>query len=194
MTGFISRREPGPGARTLLLLHGTGGDENQLIEMARGLDPEATLIGVRGKVLEAGMPRYFRRLAEGVYDYDDLRVRAAELAAWLGEEGLKPIAVGYSNGANIASALLLLHPQALLGAALLRANMPLETQSEPDLTGVNVLIVNGEHDPLTPAERGPELAGRLARAGANVQLEMRHAGHALEQADLDVAERWLRKQ
>src|SRR5580700_10011226 len=129
---FIHRFEKGaePDARPLLLLHGTGGDENDLVSLARMIAPTAPLLSPRGKVLENGMPRFFRRLAEGVFDEDDVRRRAQELAEFVEEARARygissPIALGYSNGANVAAAMLLIRPEALAGAILLRAMAPL---------------------------------------------------------------------
>ena len=147
---FIHRFQPGSvtGAAPLLLLHGTGGDENDLLPLGAALSPGAALLSPRGQVLEHGMPRFFRRLAEGVFDEDDVRRRAAELAAFVTETGQRyglaaPIAVGFSNGANIAAALLLTHPGVLSGAVLLRAMVPLSEPPAVDLQGTPVLILYG---------------------------------------------------
>ena len=147
---FIHRFEPGarPGAPPILLLHGTGGDENDLLPLGRATAPGSPLLAPRGKVLENGMPRFFRRLAEGVFDQEDVRRRAHELADFVAEArqayGLPaPLAVGYSNGANIAAALLLLRPEALAGAALLRPMVPLGAPPPADLTGKPVLLLSG---------------------------------------------------
>src|SRR6476469_4903777 len=154
--GFVHRFQPGAAETTpLLLLHGTGGNEDDLLSLGEALAPGAPLLSPRGKVLENGMPRFFRRIAEGVFDVVDLRQRARELAEFvsaarkaydLGET--LPIAVGYSNGANIAAALLLLHPKILGGAILLRPMVPLVPESPPDLSGIPVLILAGTHDPI----------------------------------------------
>src|SRR5882757_2143834 len=128
---FIHEFVPGGSPRTLLLLHGTGGNERDLIQLGRELDPNAALLSPRGKVLENGMPRFFRRLAEGVFDQADLKARTTELAAFIAAArsayGLAaPVALGFSNGANIAASLLLTHPDALAGALLMRATLPFE--------------------------------------------------------------------
>ena len=151
--GFIHRFEKGrPEERPLLLLHGTGGDENDLIPLARMIAPTASLLSPRGKVLENGMPRFFRRLAEGFFDEDDVRRRANELADFVTNARTRydiasPIALGYSNGANIGAAVLLLRPSVLAGAILLRAMPPLAQPQPVKLDGVPVLIVSGAATP-----------------------------------------------
>ncbi|RZK95567.1 MAG: alpha/beta hydrolase, partial [Methylobacterium sp.] len=145
-----------PGLPPLLLLHGTGGDETDLLPLGRTLLPGAALLSPRGAVLENGMPRFFRRLAEGVFDEADLRRRAADLAGFIAEArtayGLAaPVAVGFSNGANIAAALLLLHPGVLAGAVLLRPMVPLRETPPVDLAGRPVLMLSGAADPIVPA-------------------------------------------
>src|SRR5277367_4652874 len=137
---FIHRFEPAtrPGLAPLLLLHGTGGDENDLLPLGQMISPGAALLSVRGQVLEHGMPRFFRRLAEGVFDENDVRRRANELADFVADARKRydlaaPIALGYSNGANIAAAMLLLRPQVLAGAILLRAMVPFAQPPKPDL-------------------------------------------------------------
>jgi phospholipase/carboxylesterase len=195
---FTHRFEPGtdPDAPPLLLLHGTGGDEADLLPLGRALSPGSALLSPRGKVLENGMPRFFRRLAEGVFDEDDLRRRADELAGFVAEAreayGLAaPVAVGFSNGANVAAALLLLRPEALAGAALLRAMVPLRDPPAADLAGRPVLILSGAADPIVPAGNAARLAAMLAAAGAEVRHETVPAGHGLSQADLAVTKDWL---
>ncbi len=195
---FIHRFEPGtgPDQPPLLLLHGTGGDEADLLPLGRALSPGSALLSPRGKVLENGMPRFFRRLAEGVFDEDDLRRRAGELAGFVAEArrayGLgAPVAVGFSNGANIAAALLLLRPEALAGAALLRAMVPLRDPPAADLAGRPVLILSGAADPIVPAGNAARLAATLAAAGAVVRHETVPAGHGLSQADLAITKDWL---
>ena len=195
---FTHRFEPGtgPGRPPLLLLHGTGGDEADLLPLGRALSPGSALLSPRGKVLENGMPRFFRRLAEGVFDEDDLRRRADELAGFVAEArqayGLAaPVAVGFSNGANIAAALLLLRPEVLAGAALLRAMVPLRDPPAADLAGRPVLILSGAADPIVPAGNAARLAAMLTAAGAAVRHETVPAGHGLSQADLAITKDWL---
>lgn len=195
---FVHRFEPAAaaGRAPLLLLHGTGGDESDLLPLGRALAPGAALLSPRGKVLEGGMPRFFRRLAEGVFDEDDLRRRAAELAAFVGEARAAygfaaPLALGFSNGANIAAALLVLHPQVLAGAALLRAMVPLRRPPAADLAGKPVLLLSGADDPMVPAENAARLAALLRDCGATVVHRTMAAGHGLSQPDLSVAREWL---
>jgi len=185
-----------PGLPPLLLLHGTGGDETDLLPLGRTLLPGAALLSPRGAVLENGMPRFFRRLAEGVFDEADLRRRAADLAGFIAEArtayGLAaPVAVGFSNGANIAAALLLLHPRVLAGAVLLRPMVPLRESPPVDLAGRPVLMLSGAADPIVPAANVGSLAERLRAAGATVSHETLPVGHGLSQADVAQAGAWL---
>ena len=195
---FTHRFEPAtlPAARPLLLLHGTGGDESDLLPLGRAVAPGAALLSPRGKVLENGMPRFFRRLAEGVFDEADVRRLAAELAGFVAESraayGLAaPVALGFSNGANIAAALLYLAPETLAGAVLLRAMTPLSEPPRTDLAGKPVLILSGSMDPIVPAENAERLAVQLGNAGAEVTHRVLPAGHGLSQADVTLAKQWL---
>jgi phospholipase/carboxylesterase len=199
--GFIHRYVPArePGHRPLLLLHGTGGDENDLISLGEAIGPGRALLSPRGPVLENGMPRFFRRFAEGVFDEEDIKARAADLARFVIDAraayGLdRPVAVGFSNGANIAAALLLLHPGALAGAVLMRPMHPLDPPSQPDLAGVPVLMLSGAADPIaTPAE-ADKLAAALVGAGAVLTRETVLASHGLTRDDVDFARGWLAEQ
>src|SRR5262245_44495731 len=162
---FIHEFVPGSSSRTLLLLHGTGGNERDLIALGRELDPNAALLSPRGKVLEHGMPRFFRRLAEGVFDLEDLGFRTNELADFVAAAtqhyGFAPenlVAVGYSNGANIAAAMLLLRSEILPGAILFRAMVPLHPDKLPNLSSVRVWIGAGSYDPIIPGSETNELA------------------------------------
>ncbi len=195
MTDFIHRSEPGSG-RPLLLLHGTGGDEEQLLGLGRMLAPDAPLLSPRGKVLEDGMPRFFRRISEGDFDEDDLRQRARELAAWVDVKADQPpIAVGFSNGANIASAILLTSPHTLVGGILIRAMVPFKSyQDSPDLSHARVLILAGLADPIVPEDQPEALAELLKRNGAQVTLAWQPAGHQLGGGDIQAARDWLRGQ
>lgn len=189
-----------PGAPTLLLLHGTGGDENDLVPVARELMPDAAVLSPRGKVRENGMPRFFRRLAEGVFDLDDLRFRANELAdfvvaaaAHYAIDPARVIAVGFSNGANIASSVLLLRPGVLGGAVLFRGQVPLVPDTPPSLPATPVLLSNGRADPLvTPAE-SERLVALLRSAGAEVTLMWQPGGHNLTIEDLAHGRAWLQE-
>lgn len=187
-------------APTLLLLHGTGGDENDLLDLGRELLPEANLLSPRGKVLEHGMPRFFRRLAEGVFDEEDLRFRTNELADFvqaaaerLGFDPARVTAVGFSNGANIAASLLLLRPETLAGGVLYRAMVPLKPDTAPDLAGRSILMSEGVHDPLIPRENAERLAALLRDAGADVTLAWQPAGHGLTQEDVRQGKEWLER-
>ena len=195
---YVDRFEKGTeaDARSLLLLHGTGGDENDLVPLGRMVAPGAPLLSVRGKVLENGMPRFFRRFGEGIFDEDDLRRRANELADFVEEArahyGIaSPIALGYSNGANIAAAVLLLQPAALAGAILLRAMAPLSQTRPVDLTGKAVLIASGMNDPIISSQSAARLASALQRYGANVEHRTLPVGHELSQADVALARAWF---
>ena len=198
---FIHKFVPGqesPPRRILLLLHGTGGDENDLLPLGRELDPVAALLSARGNVLENGMPRFFRRLAEGVFDEADVIRRAHELADFVGAaatsyefDAKRVIVVGYSNGANIAAAILLLRPEVLAGAVLFRAMVPLAPAVLPDLAPARILISSGKRDPIVPVENAQRLAAMLSEAGADVTLRFESAGHALVSADIAAAKEWL---
>lgn len=200
---FIAGSKP----QTLLLLHGTGGDENDLITLGRGIDPEASILSPRGQVLEEGMPRFFRRLAPGVFDLPDLLARTHELATFVDEacQAYKLqtgdiIAIGYSNGANIAASLLLLHPGVFRAAALLHAMVPfepssigmsIETKERPILEGTNVLLTAGRQDSIVPSDQAERLARILEDAGATVRLEWQPGGHELTQGELAGVEDWI---
>lgn len=197
-TGFIHVFETGsdPARKPLLLLHGTGGDERDLLPLGRAVAPGSSLLSPRGKVLEGAAPRFFRRLAEGVFDEQDLIRRTHELADFIGEARARydlpaPIAVGFSNGANIAASLLLLRPEALAGAALLRAMPTLREPPRPDLTGKPVLLLSGSLDPIVPAAESDGLATLLREAGASVEYRSLPSGHGLAQADIALLKDWL---
>src|SRR5215467_15281134 len=165
---FIHEFVPGTSNRTVLLLHGTGGDERDLIALGRELDPNAALLSPRGQVLENGMPRFFRRIAEGVFDLEDLKYRANELADFVtaaaqhyGFATDQLVAVGYSNGANIAASMLLLRPGILSRAILFRAMVPLFPETKPNLSSVRVWIGAGTNDPIIPMSETNALADLL---------------------------------
>jgi phospholipase/carboxylesterase len=197
---YIHRFEPGvdPTLLPVLLLHGTGGDETDLVPLGREIAPGAALLSPRGNVLEGNMPRFFRRFREGLFDENDVRRRAGELANFIAEARLaygldQPVALGYSNGANIAAAVLLLHPKTLAGAILLRAMVPLADLPSPDLSGVPVLILSGLNDPIAPRSSAEKLGAALAAAGARVECDDLPAGHGLTQADLIRPRRSMRE-
>jgi phospholipase/carboxylesterase len=195
---FIHEFVPGTSNRTLLLLHGTGGNERDLIPLGRELDPNASLLSPRGRVLENGMSRFFRRLAEGVFDLEDLKQRTNELADFVtaaaqhyGFASDNVVAVGYSNGANIAAGVLLLRPEILRGAILFRAMVPLIPVNLPDLSSVHVWIGAGDQDPIIPASEAQRLVELLRRAGADVTIRFANATHGLTDADVKTARHWL---
>ncbi len=195
---FIHRFIPAtqPNLPPLLLLHGTGGDENDLVPLGERLSPGTALLSPRGKVLENGMPRFFRRLAEGVFDQADLKLRTAELADFIAaahkQYGIEaPVAVGFSNGANIAASLLLTRPDVLRGAVLLRAMLPFEPPSPPDLSGKPVLLLSGASDPMISAAGRDRLVAVLQAAGAVLTHKVLPTGHNLTQNDLTTAGYWL---
>ncbi len=190
----------GKSGRTLLLLHGTGGNERDLIPLGEQLDPEASLLSPRGKVLESGRPRFFRRLAEGVFDLEDLRKRTNELADFVASAAKhyeinyeRIAAVGYSNGANIAASMLLLRPEILSDAILFRAMVPLVPETKPDLKSKRIWIGAGSHDPIVPASNTKQLAELLRAAGADVTIRFFQSGHELSGGDVDLAREWLTK-
>jgi predicted esterase len=195
---FIHEFVPGTSTRTLLLLHGTGGNERDLIPLGRELDPNAALLSPRGKVLENGMPRFFRRLAEGVFDLEDLKYRTNELADFVavaaqhyGFASNNIVAVGYSNGANIGASMLLLRPEILSAAILFRAMVPLIPETQPNLSSIRVWIGAGAHDPIIPTSETNALAELLRNDGADVTIRYFQTGHQLTRDDVDAARDWL---
>jgi len=196
---FEHRFEPAarPGAPALLMLHGTGGNEDDLIPLGRMVAPGAALLSPRGKVLEHGMPRFFRRLAEGVFDEADLKARSHELADFVERaaqryafDPARVVAVGFSNGANIASAMMLLRPGCLAGAILLRPMVPFVPEKPPALAGRPVLVAAGRSDPVVAASQIEQLSELLASAGAEVTLHWSPGGHTLDRSDLTAAAAW----
>ncbi len=197
---FIHHFVPGqPGKPPLLLLHGTGGSETDLIALAQEIAPGSAFLSPRGKVLEEGMSRFFRRLSPGVFDEKDIRERAAELAAFVRSAAQahdlphKFVAVGYSNGATMAAALLLLESRLLRGAILLRPALPLAPDPLPDLSGLPVFVAGGESDTVIDPSQTKKLIALLREAGADVTEHWEQSGHGLKQADNDAAAAWLRK-
>jgi predicted esterase len=202
--GFVHRYVPPTagaelaGSTTLLLLHGTGGDEDDLVPLGRSLLPGAGLLSPRGKVLERGAPRFFRRLAEGVFDQEDLARRTEELARFV-EAAARTyqldaggvVAVGFSNGANIAASLLLRRAGVLRGAVLLSPMVPFEPDALPDLAGTSVFIGAGRADPIAPAGQADRLAELLRQAGADVTLHWQPGGHTITKDELEAAQRWI---
>lgn len=194
----IWRPPAGGDARTLLLLHGTGGDEQDLVHLADLLAPGLGVLSPRGKVLEQGMPRFFRRLGPGVFDEEDLKVRTHELSEFVTAaakayrfDAARVIAVGFSNGANIAAAMLLLGSPAPAAAVLLRAMVPLTPPKLPDLTGRRVLIAAGRRDAMTAADQPAKLESLLREAGADVETHWSMAGHELAETDILAASSFI---
>lgn len=183
---------------TLLLLHGTGGNEDDLIQVGQMISPSASLLSPRGKVLENGMPRFFKRLAEGVFDLEDLKFRTRELADFVkdassiyGFDLNKTIAVGFSNGANIAASLLLSYPGTLMGAILFRAMVPFIPNSPLDLSDKKVLLSAGVYDPIVSESQTQSLYNILKKSRTNVTLKWQQSGHNLTESDILDAKEWL---
>jgi predicted esterase len=199
LTSHVHQFVPATGdTRTLLLLHGTGGDENDLLPLGRLLAPNAALLSPRGNVLENGAPRFFRRLAEGVFDLPDLHARTRELAAFVRAaaghyalDAAQIVGVGFSNGANIGASLLLSEPGLLRDAILFRPMVPFEPDAPVPLNGTGVYIGAGRVDPLVPPARTERLADVLREQGADVTIEWQPTGHTLTRADTTSAATWL---
>ncbi|WP_141433210.1 alpha/beta hydrolase [Bacillus sp. 03113] len=185
---------------TFVLLHGTGGNELDLLPLAGKIDDEAAILSVRGNVLENGMPRFFRRLAEGVFDEEDLIFRTKELYEFLNEAAVKyeldrhnMIAIGYSNGANIAGSLLFHYQDALKGAILHHPMVPRRGIDLPDLSGKSVFIGAGTNDPMCTPEESIELQSLLEKANANVHLHWENRGHQLTIGEVEAAAKWYQQ-
>jgi predicted esterase len=201
MSALIYRYLPGPRPETLLLLHGTGGNETDLLGIGQAVLPGAGLLSPRGPVLENGMPRFFRRFQEGVFDLEDVKRRAAELGEFVKEKarehGFDPervMALGYSNGANIAAAMLLTGAAAFPRAVLVRAMVPLEPETLPDLTGTEVLLESGIYDPIATAQQTARLGELLESAGTTVTGHTERSGHEMTRGDIEAAGRWLARE
>ena len=195
---YLWRPAAHPDSPVLLLLHGTGGDEHSLLPLAPMIAPDAAILSPRGNVLEQGAPRFFRRLAEGVFDVEDLHRRTEELADFIdaaasehGFDRARVHAVGYSNGANVAASLMLSRPEALAGAVLLRAMLPFEPAHAPSLVGVGALLVSGRDDPIVPPPQVERLATLLRDACAEVELVWQPGGHQLGPADVTRSREWI---
>ena len=197
---YIPSGQAGQGGPTLLLLHGTGGDENDLLDLGRMLNPNVGLLSPRGKVLENGMPRFFRRLAEGVFDVPDLIERTHELADFVGIasrtygfDSPQVIAVGFSNGANIAASMLLLRPQVLAAAVLLHPMVPFVPENLSELADKHVFIGAGRRDPIVPQQNTEQLIQLLQQAGASVETYWHNGGHTITHEEVREAKAWLQR-
>ncbi|MEK4146612.1 alpha/beta hydrolase [Robertmurraya sp. FSL W8-0741] len=195
----IFNQGPDLSKPTLLLLHGTGGNELDLLPLAGRIDEDASVLSVRGNVLENGMPRFFKRLAEGVFDEEDLIFRTDELNQFLhnaakeyGFDRDNLVALGYSNGANIAASLLFHHKNALRAAILHHPMVPRRGIELPDLTGKAVFIAAGTNDPICPSAESKELQSLLEDAKANVELHWENYGHQLTLGEVEAAAKWYR--
>jgi phospholipase/carboxylesterase len=198
--GFVHVYRPGRGrdAPTLLLLHSTGADENSLLPLATRLAKGTNVLSPRGKVLENGMPRFFRRIAVGVFDEEDLIARTHELADFVANassvysfDATRVIAVGFSNGANIAASTLLLRPQVYAGAVLFKAQVPLEPERPPQLDGKPVFVAAGRRDELIDARDTERLIEILASGGAEVAIHWQPGGHQLTLEEIEAACAWM---
>jgi phospholipase/carboxylesterase len=196
--GHFYRPATGVAPYSLLLLHGTGGDEHDMLPLAEAILPGAGIISPRGQVTENGAPRFFRRFAEGVLDVEDWRERSQALADFVAsicaEHGISPktlLAVGYSNGANIAQGLLLLRPEVLGGAVLLRPMFITDDIPAKDLGGRPVLLLGGSHDPIIPADDLPRVARQLGKHGAQVTVKTVPGSHGLVENDIILIRQWL---
>jgi phospholipase/carboxylesterase len=196
---FISANSKAKQANlTLLLLHGTGGTEDDLIPLGKELASDASILSVRGKVLENGMPRFFRRLEEGVFDLEDLKMRTDELAEFILKSSSmyefdpkKMVAVGYSNGANIGASLLLKRPEVLAGAILFRAMVPFVPDVLPDLSTKSLILLEGLRDPIVSRREAESLMKLFTDARCDVTLKWQDSGHNLTQEDIVLAKKWL---
>ena len=195
---FLHEFVAGNSRRTLLLLHGTGGNERDLLPLGRELDSNASLLSPRGKVLENGNPRFFRRLAEGVFDLEDLKTRTNELADFVTAavqhyklDADQIVDVGYSNGANIAASMLLLRPKIMHAAILFRAMVPLVPEKMPDLSAVHIWMGAGDQDPIIPPSEVQGLVELFRQASAEVTIRFFHAGHGLINSEVEAAKQWL---
>ena len=197
---YIYNKGTNPTKPTLLLLHGTGGDENDLLSVAKKIDEEASILSLRGNVLENGMPRFFKRLAEGVFDEEDLVFRTKELNELLDLFAQKYefnreniVAIGYSNGANIAASLLFHYQRALKGAILHHPMVPIRGIKLPDLSEQLVFITAGTNDPICSPQESKELQSLLEEAGAKVEMHWENNGHQLTMSEVNAARNWFQK-
>ncbi|MGP7816269.1 alpha/beta hydrolase [Niallia sp. 01092] len=196
----IFKKGRNPHKPVLLLLHGTGGNEQDLLPLADMVDQEASVLSVRGNILENGMPRFFRRLAEGLFDEEDLVFRTKELHAFLDESAEKYgfdrnniVAIGYSNGANIAASILFHYANGLKGAILHHPMVPLKGIELPNLFDLPVFISAGNNDPICPLKESEELQDLLEKAGAAVEMHWENFGHQLTRTEVEAAAKWFQQ-
>ncbi|MEA2552638.1 MAG: phospholipase/carboxylesterase, partial [Fimbriimonadaceae bacterium] len=196
----IHRWLPGKSTRVLLALHGTGGDENDLIPLAQSIDPDASIISPRGRVNEDGANRFFRRFSEGVFDQEDMQRQTEGLADFLGKardeygfEFTDVVTLGFSNGANMGLSLLLRRPELLSGGIIFRGMVPFEAENV-DLSGKRVFLANGRDDPMVPIGNATKLGEMLKKAGADVEQLWIDGGHNLTQEDIAAAKSWLARE
>jgi predicted esterase len=197
---FIHTFVPGTTSSTILVLHGQGGDENDLIPVARALAPGAAFLSPRGKALEGNEARFFARVSRDVFDETEVRTRTAELADWvsasvaqLGLDAKRVYALGFSNGASIAASVMLLHPGVLAGGLLLRPRTIVEPAQLPDVNGAPMLVIAGSRDEKMPEGSSEHLARLLGRAGAAVEMAMLDTGHGLTPQDFSLGKSWFTK-
>jgi predicted esterase len=195
---FTHRFVQATSDRTLILFHGTGGNEDSLLDIGHELDPHANLLSPRGKVLENGMPRFFRRLREGIIDEQDIAIQSQDLSNFIAEackeyslNTEKLCAVGYSNGANIAASILLLHPKSFTHAVLLRSMLPLTPVTPPNLIDHHILMLSGEHDTMVKQSQVTDLQAIFISAGADTVLTWRPTGHSLDMGDIFATKEWV---
>lgn len=198
MNDFLHEFHAGTSARTVLALHGTGGTERDLVPLAQSLFPGANVLAPRGRVSERGANRFFKRFAEGVFDLEDLRIQTEALAEFVAQSSAtygfdreNVWALGYSNGANIATSLLLQRPEALIGAVLLRAMTPFVPAPLPNLSGKRVFLAAGRFDSMVPVSDVEKLARMLREGGAGVELRFQNAGHELAREEIEAARAWM---
>jgi predicted esterase len=193
-----SRKDRQGKSKVLLLLHGTGGNEEDLISIGKMISPGSAILSPRGKVLENGMPRFFRRLAEGVFDLEDLNYRTNELADFVnnasriyGFDLSQTIAIGFSNGANIGASMFLLRPEVLCGAILFRVMVPLEPETIPDLSSKQIILCEGTYDPIVTQQEAKRLFLLLEKYRAKISLRWIKSSHNLTQEDILIAKEWF---
>jgi len=184
---------------TLLMLHGTGGDEENLLPLAKKLRPTAGVLSLRGQVLEQGLPRFFRRFAEGVFDEEDLMLRTSHVAEFVtssaaryGFDSAKVVVVGYSNGANMGTSLIFRHPEVVCAGALFRCTLPYEPANPPNADGKQVLLLAAENDPHAPPEKVRRVEEILIAGGVQVTVHWETGGHGMTDAEVEFAAGWMR--